>query len=301
VLNRRKHSTGLVLALILSSAVQTARAQDAAKGADLLASARAALGGEDKLRAVKTLDVQGEFKRAVGQVTLDGDLQIRLQLPDKLRRDEDTSLPGGGPTLARTEVLNGTSVWDETNGGGGAVFLRPLGGGAAPRGGRGPIDPAQIEELQRRTRQADLARFVLAWLLTTDASPNWVGTAESPDGKADVLEFTGAALPATKLFLDQTSHLPLMISWQGIAPQVFVGRRGGRAGAAQGGRGDDVQAVPPPQQATLRMTLGDYKTVSGIKLPHRITRGVDDMTNEEWTIKSYKINPSFKNDVFTKK
>ena len=48
------------------------------------------------------------------------------------------------------------------------------------------------------------------------------------------------------------------------------------------------------------MTLGDYKTVDGIKLPHLITRGVNDMTIEEWTIDSYRINPSFQPDVFTK-
>jgi hypothetical protein len=48
------------------------------------------------------------------------------------------------------------------------------------------------------------------------------------------------------------------------------------------------------------MTLGDYKTVNGVKFPHLITRGVNDMTIEEWTIDSYRVNPSFKSDVFTK-
>jgi hypothetical protein len=48
------------------------------------------------------------------------------------------------------------------------------------------------------------------------------------------------------------------------------------------------------------MTLGEYKTVNGLRLPHLITRGVNDMTIEEWTIDSYRINPSFKADVFTK-
>ena len=54
------------------------------------------------------------------------------------------------------------------------------------------------------------------------------------------------------------------------------------------------------EQATLQMTLGNYKTVNGVKLPHLITRAVNDMTIEEWTIDSYRINPSFKPDVFTK-
>lgn len=263
-----------------------ASAKAAAKGADLMAEARKALGGEERLRAVKTLDVRGDFKRAAGQNTLEGDLQLRLELPDKLRRDEDTSLPGGGPAIIRTEVLNGHDVWDEgTTGQGvrgafGDRFGRGGGGGgrgggadrqaAADGRGRAAIDPAQLEEALRRARQADVSRLKLVWLLTTDAPVTWIGTAESPDGKADVLEITPENQPAIRLFLDQTSHLPLMITWGG-APQ-----------------------------ATLQMTLAEYKVVNGIRFPHLITRGTSEQTIEEWTIESYRINPSFRSNVFTR-
>jgi hypothetical protein len=46
------------------------------------------------------------------------------------------------------------------------------------------------------------------------------------------------------------------------------------------------------------MTLGDYKTVNGVRLPHLMTRGVNDTTIEEWIVKDYRINPSFRADVF---
>ena len=87
----RKYAVYLSLGLsaVLSCLAVPVGAQDTAKASDLVAAARAALGGEDKLKAIKALDVQGDFKRAAGQVTLEGDLQLRLQLPDKLRRDED--------------------------------------------------------------------------------------------------------------------------------------------------------------------------------------------------------------------
>lgn len=183
-------------------------AQDASKGAALLAEARRAVGGEEKLRAIKTLDVRGDFKRSAGQTTIEGELQVRLEAPDKLRRDEDLSLPGGGPAVVRTEALNGSTVWEDISGGGGAFVGRF---GRGDRGGGG-----------------------------------------------------GALL-------------------------IVAGRgRGGRGGGA------------PREQATLQMTLGNYKTVNGVKLPHLITRGVNDMTIEEWTIDSYRLNPSFKADVFTK-
>ena len=306
-----------VTVAMISAASTAAVAQDTAKGAALLGEARRALGGEEKLRTVKTLDVRGDFKRVAGQTTIDGELQVRLETPDKLRRDEDLSLPGGGPAVVRTEVLNGSTVWEDVSGGGGAFVGRfgrgDRGGGGGgtrfggPAGGGRGIDPARLEEAQRRARQTELSRFMLAWLLTADGEASWVATAESPDGKADVLEIKPVSGPVTRLFLDQGTHMPLMITWQGAAPQLIVrGRqRGDGAGRGDGAaRGDAAPrgGGPPPQreQATLQMTLGDYKTVNGVKLPHLITRGVNDMTIEEWTIDSYRINPSFKADVFTK-
>ena len=291
-----------VIGLVCCGLSNHVTAQDAAKGAALLADARRAIGGEDRVAGVKTLDVRGDFKRVAGQTTIQGELQVRIERPDKLRRDEDLSPPGGGPAIIRTEVLNGTTVWDENSGGGG-FFVRQGRGGDAGRGARGNapnIDPAQLEDLQRRARQTELARFLLIWLLAADGPVNWVATAEAPDGKADVLEITPASGPVLRLFLDQTTHVPLMITWQGTPPQmVLAGRRGGR-----GGRGDDAGAAPPPRQggqpATLQLTLSEYKTVGGIKLPHLITRGVNDMTIEEWTIDSYRINQSFRSDVFAK-
>lgn len=301
----RKYSfaVSVMAALCFSAAVEVA-AQDAARGAALLGDARTAVGGEDRLRMVKTLDVRGDFKRIVGQTTIEGELQVRLEVPDKLRRDEDLSPPGGGPAIILTEVLNGATVWDENSGRGGLFFGR-FGRGGGAGGGRGdaaaPPDPARLQEAQRRARQGELARYLLVWLLTSDAPATWVATAEAPDGKADVLEIPLAGV-TTRLFLDQTSHLPLMMTWQGIAPQIVVaGRRGGRDGRdGRGGAPDAAAPVERPrtETATLRMTLGEFKTVNGIRLPHLITRAVNNMTVEEWTIDSYRINPSFRSDVF---
>jgi hypothetical protein len=300
----------LRIASLIAVLASSSAAQDpAARGASLLADARTALGGEERLRAVKALQARGDFKRMAGQNTIEGELTLLVELPDKLRREEDLSLPGGGPAVIRTEVLNGTEVWDENTGGGGQLVFRrggrdgggaPGGDGGAARGGRGPIDPEQLRQLQLRARQADLARLSLALLLNTSDAVAWIGTAESPDGKADVVEIKPAEGAATRLFLDASTHLPLMITWQGVAPQIVFGRRGGRGAPPEAGA--DQPPVPPrAQPATLRMTLGDYKTVNGIKLPHLITRGVNDATNEEWTVSSYRINPSFKADTFTKK
>ncbi len=324
-----------VAALLALGSAGSAQTEDPAKGASLLAEARKALGGEDKLAAVKRLQVKGEMRRGQGNLNLEGDTEVFLELPDKFRRNESLSLGPGGPGIDRVEVLNGNDVWDENNGGGGR-FGRggfggggDFGGGGFRRGGGGgqnaagdqaaappTIDPERLKELQLRNRRTEVARLLLAFLLTTDSPVAWIGTAQSPDGTADVLEVKPADGTPTRLFLDSTTHMPLMMTWSG------GGQRGGRGGQGGGFRGRGDAAAPGDAAgqggaavdtiqgrrgrgaggapATLEMHLSEYKVVNGIKLPHLITRGTNGATAEEWVIKSYRINPTFKGNTFTK-
>ena len=346
---------GVLAALALGS-IGSAQTEDTAKGASLLADARKALGGEEKLAAVKRLQVKGEMRRGQGNLNLDGDSEVFLELPDKFRRNESLTLGPGGPGVDRVEVLNGNDIWDENSGGGrfgrggfgggdfgggrggdfgggGGGFRRGgFGGGQAGDANQTPaqgIDPERLKELQLRNRRAEVSRLLLAFLLNTDSPVAWIGTAQSPDGTADVLEVKSPDGTATRLFLESTTHMPLMMTWTGGGQRGGRGGQGGgrgRAGdsAAQGGspQGGTAPAAPqaPPQSgaaaetvqgrrgrgfgggapATLEMHLSEYKAVNGIKLPHLITRGTNGETAEEWVIKSYRINPTFKGNTFTK-
>jgi hypothetical protein len=247
---------------------------------------------------VKRLQIKGDMKRGQGNVTLEGDSEIFLEPPDKFRRNESLSIGLGGPGIERVEILNGNDVIDENSGGGrgfarGGDFGGGRGGGVGGgdvggfRGrrdgggggggaagsdgqrGRGQIDPERLKDAQRRNRQAEVARLLVATLLNTSAPVAWVGTAKSPEGTADVVEIKIEGNP-TRLFLDSGTHLPLMLTWSG-------GRN-----------------------RTQEMHLSDFKAVGGIKLPHLVTRGANGETSEEWTIKSYRINPNFKANTFTK-
>src|SRR5205814_5290391 len=239
-----------VVVIATLTASHYAHAQDAAKGAALLAEARKAVGGDDKLAAIKRLQVSGTFLRSTGpdQVT-DGDFDVFIELPDKYRRSEVTGFAGAN--VERTEALNGTVVWDDSSGGltqgrgfggvggfggggrGGGNDRRGGGGGGFRGGGgdrgrnpnqdagaaQGDAAPAdeRAKELLRRTRQAELARLALVWLLTTDGQVAWIGTAQAPEGTADVLEVRPANAVPTRLFLDPATHVPLMITWSGQA------------------------------------------------------------------------------------
>jgi hypothetical protein len=283
------------LSRVVAQSPQQQQSEDPARGAALIAEARKAVGGEEKLAAVKRLQIKGDMKRGQGNVTLEGDSEIFLEPPDRFRRNESLSIGLGGPGIERIEILNGNDVIDENSGGGRGGFARGgdsgggrggdfggdfggfrgrrEGGGAAGGGdgqrGRGQIDPERLKEAQRRTRQTEVARLLVAMLVSPTAPVVWIGTAESPEGTADVLEIKIDGAP-TRLFLDSSTHLPLMLTWS-------AGRN-----------------------RTQEMHLSDYKAVGGIKLPHLVTRGANGETSEEWTIKSYKINPNFKANTFTK-
>jgi hypothetical protein len=334
-------STCVVAAAMVAGSEPAAQAQqpasDLTRGAAVLAEARKALGGEERLAAIKTLQINGTSRRAQGNFNLEGDTEVFLELPGKFRRNESLTVGGaGGPGLERTEGLNGTEFWSETAGGDlggrGRGRFGGLPGGGAPGGtpadGRGQIAPEDLERLrdfQRRNLQSEVNRLLLAILLTSETPVAWIGTAQAPEGTADVLELKTPDGSATRLFIDSATRLPLMLSWTGPAGRGFGGRGGqgrrgqgapaapeagggaapgGQPGApapggeqAQGRRGRGAQGGAP---ATLEMHLSEYKAVNGIRFPHLITRGASGETNEEWIVKSYRINPTLRANTFTR-
>ena len=52
------------------------------------------------------------------------------------------------------------------------------------------------------------------------------------------------------------------------------------------------------QQAELRLYVSDYKAVNNMRLPHLVQRGPNGETTEEFVVRNYRINPSFRADTF---
>lgn len=145
--------------------------------------------------------------------------------------------------------------------------------------------------------KGELARYSLIWFLKTGAPVKYVGVAEAPDGKADVLEVTPADAPAMKLFVDQTSHTPLMLTFEGVMPRMAFNRTGQRPTP------EEIEKMrnTPPQAVTFEMHFSDYKKVDGVLLPYTITQGMNGTVNDEFTIDKYKLNAPLKPEQFVKK
>ncbi len=305
--------------------------QAADRVSDIVSAMRKALGGDDKVAALKGLSAEGPFRRSMGQREMEGTLNLVIMRPDKMRRVEEMAMGGmvGGPTIERTSVLNGTTAWDDTAnrggmGGGMQIVMRGPGDGPGPGGGAAPT-PEQLNELRVRRMRVQLQRY-LAVLLGEPPTP-WVdaGVAESPEGKADILETKEETGRVLRLFVDQTTHLPLMLQYQDPKPMVMIaggpGRGPGGPGGAGGpggggGRGpggpppmnqeemqkrmEEMRRNPPPL-GTFAIHLSEFKKVDGVMLPHKLDTSLDGEPNEEWTVEKYKVNPTVKADVWEKK
>jgi len=271
-----------------------ARAAGDTKAAELLAQARAALGGDKQLSKVQGLSCAGTVQRAIGDRQVTGDLTIDLQLPDKMLRSDSISPMGDAALVVTEQGINGEQLLRHSK----TLNTPP---GAVIRVPPPPARGSEAEAQGLRNSRAELSRLALSLLLAAPSSMplefKYAGEAESPDGKADVLDVTGPTSFAAKLFLDKASHRPLMLVYRGVSPRVVVQtQRGGPPPA------DPTHGAPPaPEQVDINMFLDDYKAVDGVMLPHHITRSVDGQPSEEIVFKTIKVNPSFKADTFAAK
>jgi hypothetical protein len=291
----------------------------ASRAEEVLKQARAAVGGGAKLGGVRALSVKGKFRRVMGEREMSGERELDLLLPDKYMSTDTIVIQGMAMTITNSRAINGSEFWSS----GGRAGGRPGGTSFIMRGdGKEPTpeDLARAEQEQARNMRVEMARYVLALLLTP--TPNfplefsYFGEATADDGSADVIDATGPEGFAARLFLDKQTHLPLMLSYRAPKPRVVtmmqVGPRGG--GGAAGGHGKTkeellkeaqdkmkAQAEAKPEEVEMQVRFGDYRESGGLLLPHRIASGPEGETTEEWEIKSYSVNPQFKADKFQKK
>jgi hypothetical protein len=244
-------------------------AHDVAKGAQVLAEAQKALGGADKLKAVQRLEVKGKSARQPqGNFTIEGDFEYGFEFPDKFRHKENIGMQD--VSIDILQILNGQEATTKTEMGGQGANLGNFDegnrGGRGGRGGRGNDiarfltggAASDIPEENRKAVATQMARLAMLLLLNPRGEEvAWVGVAESPDGRADVLEFKTPDGVPTHLVLDEKTHMPLMLTWVGPV-QSFNNRGGGGGG---GGRGGDFRGGGPgnfpqsisPQQAQRQL------------------------------------------------
>jgi hypothetical protein len=284
-----------LMTLAMTAGGYAARAAGDSKAEQLMAQARAALGGDKNLNKVQGLTATGTYQRTLPDRQLSGDVTIDLQLPDKLLRTESMN-PIGDTTIVTAQGLNGDTLLRSQR----TLNAPP---GMMIRAGAAPTGDAELQAI--RNARADLARTALAFLMASPASLplefSSGGEAESDEGKADVVDAKGAGSFTARIFLDQKSHRPLMLVYRGVAPRVMIQTQQGTPPEGGRGRGEsphDAAGAPAPQIVDITLYLDDYRSVDGVMLPHHMSRSIDGKPSEEMTFKTIKLNPAFKSDTF---
>jgi len=311
---RRLRAVALIAALALA---RTVAAQDA-KATEVLAGARKAIGGK-KLESLTSLSVQAAAQRNVGNFQMTSNVELLLVLPDKYVRSESSN--SAMVSMSNTLGFNGErpirAAAQPAMPPGGGMMIRMGGPGVAMESSGEKPTPEQQAQLDKqlvRSARQEISHLMLGWFATTHPSIvpqySYAGEAESPDGKAFIIDAKSADGFAARLFIDQTTHLPLMVTYQ--APQsrtVTVGGPppgGGRRGegSARPPNADERQRIEADAQrqleqlqsqppATIEYTLyfDDWREEDGITFPHALRRAAAGTTIEEWTVNKVKINP----------
>lgn len=282
---------GTVLAVVVcltSFVILRAQTPDTAV---VLSKARDALGGEKKLTSITTVVATGQTRQIRGDNLIPIEFEINIELPDRYSRRDETPAVESGYT---TTGFNGDGLIQLPPPA--ALPAMPM---AARPGGPPPPTPEQLaaaQAMQRKSRvtslKQDFTRLTLGMFAASFPSYpltfTRVGIAESPQGKADIIEAKGPDNFVARLLINQATHLPVMLSWTPPARPSAPGRAGVPPAASA------PPAAAPPAAAPMtpenRIYYADYRDVDGVQLPFRLRRAVGPDTIEETTFDRYKLN-----------
>ncbi len=292
----------LIALTAIAGVYPAAIAQEDKKAVEVLAGARKAIGGK-KLDSLKTLSVQAAMQRNAGNFQMNSDLELFLELPDKYMRSESSS--NAMVNMANTLGFNGDRPL-KSNGpagiaSGGGMIIR-MGGPGGPAVGSGdkptPEQQQQIDRQMVRSARHDISRLMLGWFGMThpslSAQYTYAGEAESPDGKAYVIDVKNADGFAARLFIDENTQLPLMLTYHGPQPRIVTagGPRPAPGGAQPAPQGQTRQVTEeerkklaadadkqiremeeqPPVMVEYTLFFNDWREEDGIKFPHALRR-----------------------------
>ncbi len=298
----------VMVAMLAVPAVIVGQGGDVTK---VLADMKAAIGGADKVAAVRTLTAVGRTLRTnAAGATVENEFELAMELPDKyMVRSVLANM--GNMSVYRNAGFNGTGLINLIDqppmlgGGGGMIMVRSA--GSAGSGGAPPT-PEQAAETNRQmvlAQKRDFARLVFGLFGSSyDGFPlefSFAGEAEAADGKAWVIDAKGADDFLVRLFVDAKTHLPLMQSWMALAPVVMqpnINRSaGGRPSEEEMKKMmADAEARRAEAEANRRMVehriyYSNFRSVDGITLPHTLQRSIDGTPTEEMSFEQFRINP----------
>jgi hypothetical protein len=285
-------------ATVIAIALATAAPWAQTSGHDrVLDDMRQALGGAPVLDAITTLSIDGDASTRRGTFANAFAQQVFVLLPDRflvVRRD---SRPGGPMPIDITYYrgFRGDELIKRTDAN---IPFPPEPGPHTPQA----IAPRRLEQTQRNKQE--FARLALVLFgASFSGYPLAFGYAgqEAVDGRpADVVEGRHSDGFAVRMFVDATTHLPIMLSWQDKPIVTFVTssssivKAGPRGSEVLGHTPAQVPAADPAAGLPLvehRLIVSDFERQDGLNWPRRLQHVVGKDVVEDIKVRRFRINP----------
>ena len=299
-----------------------------ARAREVLNQARAALGGDAALNAVRSLSGSGDFRSGQAGAEVSGEIQLDLLLPDKLMRTMKWS-PAKTTTVTRVDVMDGDHVWTDaqmkqpseiissgltggggmsrggSRGGGGGGHRSTGGGGGS---GKQPDINEPVPELGESTdsqqMRLDFSCLIMALLLhypdSSQTEFSYAGDGDIEGAKADFLKIATRDGPEISLAVDQKSHRPITAAYK--SSMLDTNRRGRPRLKEKA----EKEQASEPEMAEIQIYFSEYKAIAekgfnDVWLPYQITKARNGQIVEDMHIKKFQLNPHFKPKQFEKK
>lgn len=298
-----------------------ARFKSDERALELIKKAQVAIGGEEAIGNVKSLSITGTMSKTFdfdgAPRTEEGEVEMNLQLPNqfaksmKLRHADDLTQAKIGEVRKQVNVMvmregdGSTPVFrqgDSTNNQKqDFMILRGNKDGKVVLGDEnsGEVRKVIVDKIANGNgfnfHRNDLLRTTLALLLTapqgTDVTFVYVGDGDVDGNACDIVE-AQSANSNFKLFLDKSSHLPRMISYQGFKPVVFKVNKDEMKNEMTADARVLRSRLEKPELAEIQVKFSDYRAMNGVLLPYRWTQTIGGNADETIDISSYEINPA---------
>lgn len=304
------------------------------KALELVRKARTALGGESSLVAVQSMIIKGRTTHTVNlngsTRTEQGDSEIAFQMPDKVMHmvkigdangaDDDGLVDKQVDVVVVRNSNDGEKVaWTGKDKGAGTtssepktkVFVKHGEGDKAPStwttkdGNTINVEGKDViieragaaKGHHTMSRHNEMLRLTLSLLLT---APQGVevdytyGGEGNVDGTSCDIVLATAFGQSFKLYLDRSSNLPVMMSYNSVRIPRMMHFEKEAAPGADGKERVVFQKIDASKAPTAEFTVkfSDYRSTGGVQLPYKWTQTVGGEADEVFDVTSYEINPA---------
>ncbi len=247
-----------------ADASESQKSESVKKAEKVLIQAKVAFNKKTEIADIKSLNIKTKSSQqlSIAGKKIDGKIEeeFNFDLPNKIQH----SFSGDYSTnkSVTTAILNGEKFSSKID-----TFVD----GKLFNLAANVNTKSQISDLKRET-------FLLIFPIILDASwyiPlefNYIGIAESKDGKAEIIEAVSSSKTSYRLFFDSETHLLLLMteSW----------------------------TDKDNKQNENKYFFSNYQEKNGLLIATNIITERNGEVTEEKEIKELKINPNFKSDVF---